>query len=396
MFSPAVLLLIAAITLRAWFWYRQGSSFSLAVGLFAAYLLLYAGSSMLKYLGTIKWLAHASQALYLYIQAALVAQMLLLLPLNDFCSLLFVPLSIQAVQFYRRRLGSAVILSFTVLMAAILVRGGDKFPGGLIMSLLFGGVCFLAGSYSHLIQGAEETRLKNQRTLEELQVAHQQLQKYAQQRQELAAEKERHRLANELHDSVTQNIFSMNLATQTARVLMSRNDHGVEAVLVRMQTLAQIVMGEIQAVASQLRPLPDTRSGLANNVRKLAATKNDLEGLQVQVVMQGEDSLPPHIADGLFHIIQEALNNVVKHSRANQAVVRLNFDDSPFSIEIEDCGVGFDPDLVQNLPGHFGLATMAEQAREIGWELTVESRINQGSRIKVEQGLSGGNDGQAA
>ena len=90
----------------------------------------------------------------------------------------------------------------------------------------------------------------------ELQVAHCQLQEYAGQKEELAAEQERNRLARDLHDSVTQTVFSMNLTVQATRLLLERDRSRVTGQLQRLEELAANAMHEIQALFSSLRPAP--------------------------------------------------------------------------------------------------------------------------------------------
>jgi len=397
MFNPGAILLIVAVALRALFWYSQGQSFNLVIAIFGLYALLFIGILLLELrLGkNQKWLLQGSQAFYLALQAGLVMKLLTLPPLNDFCGLLFVPLSIQAVRFYRRRVGVIWITGFTLSMALILVRGGAKFPGGLFMALLFGGTCFLAGNYSHLIQTAGEARRDNQRTLTELQTVHSQLQNDTQQRQELAAEKERHRLARELHDSVTQNIFSMNLTAQSTRLLLKKDPGRVDPMLEQMQRLAHSVMDEIQMVAIQFHASPDVVEDLETAIQRLLADQHGYKGLLVHLEAGAAKSLPAATVEGLYHIIQEALTNAAKHSGVHEATIRLHLAAEPSWIEIEDHGIGFDPQTANNQRGHIGLVTMTEGANEIGWKLSLKSQAGCGTCIRVEEDLPGGNDGQS-
>ena len=94
---------------------------------------------------------------------------------------------------------------------------------GLAMGVLYSGLAFLFGGYAYQVQKAEASQDRNRRTFDELQAAHRQLQGYADQATSLAVEQERNRLARELHDSVTQTVFSMNLAAQSTRLLLDRD-----------------------------------------------------------------------------------------------------------------------------------------------------------------------------
>ena len=116
------------------------------------------------------------------------------------------------------------------------------------------------------------------------------------------------------------------------------------------------------------------------------------DGLQVALDVDGEQALPETVAAGLYSIAQEALANVVKHSGTLEATVRLKLGGDRAYLEIEDHGLGFDPQAALGQLGHLGLAGMAEQAREIGWNLAVDSRPGLGTRIRVEEKRAEGED----
>ena len=385
MHTLGVSLLYAAIVIRGLTWYSKGPYLGLLVAIWAVYgLLFYAEPLLERWLGRdrprrLEWL----QAAYLALQTCLVGVMLVIPPLNDFGGTLFIPLSLQAVLFYRRRLGFLWIAAFTLLMAAILLRGGDKFPGGLAMALLYGGLCFLIGSHAHLIRKAEEARRENLRTFDRLQAAHREIQGYATQREELAAERERNRLARQLHDSVTQTVFSMNLTVQSARLLMDKDLTRVGVQLDRLQQLARSAMSEIQLLVTQLQPEPVVDEGLVAAIQRIIAERRAQDGLSVALEVTSMKDLAGPVTLGLYHVILEALNNVAKHAGTGEATVRLNLAANPACVEIEDQGVGFDLHQAESQPGHLGLAGMFERASEIGWGLSVESRPGCGTRVRI-------------
>jgi len=268
---------------------------------------------------------------------------------------------------------------------------------GLTMTLLNAGYCLLFSGYAHQVQRAELLREQNQHILAEVRVAHHQLQDYAVQAEGLAAERERGRLARELHDSVTQTVFSMNLTVQSVRLLLGREPDRAFGQLERLEELAASAMGEIQALVSQLRPQSMAGEGLPTALRRLVAERQARDGLQVTVEVNGEadggigaspgirQALPEPVAEGVYHIAQEALTNVAKHAGTDQATLRLTLTVGASFLEIEDGGRGFDPDLALRQHGHLGLAGMAERAGEIGWSLSIESRLGCGTRIRVEE-----------
>jgi signal transduction histidine kinase len=258
---------------------------------------------------------------------------------------------------------------------------------GITMAAFYSGLCFLFGGYAHQVLRADAARRRNQSLIGELQVAHDQLQGYVSQVEELAAEQERGRLACELHDSVTQTVFSMNLTVQGARLLLTRKPDRVAGQLVRLEELAASAMSEIQTLVSQLRPPSDAVEGLPDALRRLSAERPARDGLRVSLQVSGDRYLPQPVIIGLYAIAQEALNNVARHAGTDMAIVRLNLADRGACLEIEDYGPGFDPETARRERGHLGLVGMADRAREIGWNLVIDSGCGRGTRIRVVEPL---------
>jgi signal transduction histidine kinase len=321
----------------------------------------------------------------LLVQCGLVIGLLLNRPVQDFYALLFLPLSLQAVLFLGTRSGFLYIMALTLAMAGPLAAAQEGWFFGVVMVLNYGGLCLLLGGYAHQIGQAEAARAHNQRTLGELQVTYRQLQGYAAQMEALAAEQERSRLARELHDSVTQTVFSMNLTVQSARLLLERNTGRAADQLERLEELATSAMREIQALISQLRPRSLAEAGLPVALRQLAAERLERDGLHVTLEVSGELALAEAVAGGLYRIAQEALTNVAKHAGTQQATVRLDLTPATSFLEIEDHGLGFDPQSASSQRGHLGLAGMAERARELGWKLSIESQRGRGTRVRIEE-----------
>jgi signal transduction histidine kinase len=333
-----------------------------------------------------RWLA----ALYLLVQTGLVVTLFSIPPHVDFFAGLFVPLSLQAVLFFGRRLGFLCIAVFPVAMFGSLAANARDWRFALVMSSFAAGLFFLFGSYAHQVQKAERARSQNQHMLGELQVANRQLQGHAAQVEGFAAEQERSRLARELHDSVTQTVFSMSLTLQSARLLLEKDPGRAAGQLERLEELAASAMGEIQALVSRLRPTSAAEEGLPAALHRLAVERQVRDGLQVALEVNGKRALTEAVAAGLYRIVQEALTNVVKHAGTAETSVQLNLGEDLAFLEIEDHGLGFDPQTALGRRGHLGLAGMAERAREIGWNLSIDSRPGFGTRIRVEESLPGG------
>ena len=202
------------------------------------------------------------------------------------------------------------------------------------------------GSYMRTIRRTQAAHLHNQALADELEKANRQLQEYSTQVEQLAAARERNRLARELHDSVTQTAFSMNLTTQSATLLLERDPSRVEEQLERLYGLTRSAMGEIQLLIKELKPQQAGQESLLAGLRRLLADSRFSAradgGLSVSIEAEGEKPLQAFEEQSLLRIAQEALNNILKHAHTLQAHIRLHLEE-PFWLEIEDHGQGFDP-----------------------------------------------------
>jgi signal transduction histidine kinase len=378
-----MLLFYIAVVVRSTAWHYVGKvDEPLVFILLAAYGALLVTEPFLS--RRLRWYP----GVYLVLQTGLVIATLRANDDMDFLPTLFYPLSFVAVQFFGRRVGFIWIAGFILAMAGPVLIGWEWQLAGVMIVVLDGACCVLVGSYAHLIQHAEQAREANQGLLTELQGTHRQLQEYSAQVEELAIVQERSHMARELHDSVTQTVFSMNLTVQAARMLVGKEASGVAQQLDRLQELARGATGEIQMLVSQLRPHSVTEEGLPAALHRLAVERQKRDGLEINLEINGEKQFPETILLGLFRIAQEALNNVAKHAGTPEAVIRLNLEDNPAYLEVEDHGCGFDTGKTVSGLSHFGLAGIADRARELGWELKIDSLPGRGTRIRVEEKLA--------
>ena len=322
--------------------------------------------------------------LYTLIQSALAISMFYRAPTLDFLGMLLLPLCFQAVQFFGPRLGFIWIGGLIVALSGMVFLGLE-WQAGLTTIITGSGTGFLMGSFAYLIMRTEQRRQDNTRMFGDLQEAYRTLKKSAAQAEELAAAAERHRLVRELHDSLTQTLFSMNLAVQSAQLSIDEDPHQTEEHLLRLQALTHSAAGEVQALLARNPQKSPSRGGLVSAIQQLAEERFSKDGLQVSIEATGRRDLPDSVADNLYRIAQEALNNISRHAGVRQALVRLCLENPVASLEIIDHGCGF----TQADPAHgFGLAGMAERAREIGWMIKIESRPGQGTQVHVEERIA--------
>jgi signal transduction histidine kinase len=381
--------LLAAVALRA-----LVTHFSMShplrwvvAGLLLAFVGLLSSESWLT--RRYPWYPH----LYLAMQTGLVLSLLLLPPYLDYFATLLIPLSAQAMFFFPQRTGLAWIGLFT-LATTIGLAYGLGWLDSIPFVLLYGSAYFFIGSYAVVTAKADSARQESQALLAELQTAHRQLQIYAAQAEELAVAQERNRLARELHDSVTQTIFSLTLTAKAAHLLLERDPTRVAAQLDHLQELAQSALAEMRSLIFQLRPTAVEEMGLVSALQQHLTTLQNQHGLSVELHLEGEPRLSPEQEVRLFRIVQEALNNVVKHAQTGQATVTFKQDNGRLILEIADQGIGFDPNTIGTRQGTLGLASMRERAEMMGGVLTVETRPSEGVRLRVEIPQTGPAEGE--
>jgi signal transduction histidine kinase len=321
--------------------------------------------------------------IYLFVQTAIICTVAFITPNVDFWAALFCPLVVQVMPNFPQRTGFLITGIFTVLMSIFMLLGLGL-EVGLPLVFIYGVIYFLLAAFIAIIREAEAAREESEKQQAELQAAHRQLQSYTAQAEELAVLEERNRLARNLHDSVTQTIFSMRLTAEAARMLLDREPARVGAELDKLQTLAKSALAEMRSLIFELRPTAVTELGLIPALRHHVVTLERQFGLTVDLQVSGEPHLPKLEAQRLFRISQEALNNVVKHAHTNKAYLTLRFDDERVFLQVEDQGIGFDPKSLNKSGDHMGLSGMQERVEAMGGILTVDSCPGQGTRVMVE------------
>lgn len=198
---------------------------------------------------------------------------------------------------------------------------------------------------------------------------------------------ERQRLARDLHDSVTQSLYSVTLHAQGARRLLAAGELGLAADALRgLQETAQEALDEMRLLLFELRPPILEQVGL---IAALQARLNAVEGranLQTKLIADEVDNLPPAVEQALYRIAQEALNNALKHARAQRIVIQIQQAPGCVVLDISDDGVGFEP-AAANTAGGLGLRGIAERVAQLGGRVDVQSAPGKGTQLRVEAKL---------
>jgi signal transduction histidine kinase len=198
---------------------------------------------------------------YFSLQTAVILALSSQKPYLDIVKVLYVPLSLQALQAVPFRAAAAWLALFALCLTASLVLALGWLEG-MALSLLIMAVSVFLLSYDRLGAQMQSDQEESQCLLVELQQAHEKLKEHAGQARELAATRERNRLARELHDSVSQGIFAIVLTSQAARLLLERDPARVPEQLDHLQEMTTTVLSQLRSLIAQLRPPPKTEARL--------------------------------------------------------------------------------------------------------------------------------------
>ncbi len=204
------------------------------------------------------------------------------------------------------------------------------------------------------------------------------------QAEQLAVVRERERLARELHDSVTQSLYSLTLLAEASQRWIGGGeaDRAVEYVA-RLGEIAQQALKEMRLLVYQLRPLVLKREGLVGALQHRLDAVERRAGVDARLLVQGALDLPAGVEVGLYRIAQEALNNALKHAAPSSVILRVRADRRHVRLEVVDDGRGFDPTAVVN-GGGMGLISMEERAERMGGSFTLDSAPGHGTTVRVD------------
>ncbi len=199
---------------------------------------------------------------------------------------------------------------------------------------------------------------------------------------------ERSRLARDLHDSVTQSLYSLTLLAEAARRLAASGDLAqVEQATTRLGEIGQQALKEMRLLVYELRPTVLRREGLVRALSQRLETVERRAGVDAQLVVEGQLELLPALEEQLYHLIQEALNNALKHAAATAVTVHIRCTDGApgqdrmLEVNVTDNGAGFDPESLDD--GGLGLTSMRERVAKLGGQLTIRTHRGEGTSVGV-------------
>jgi signal transduction histidine kinase/CheY-like chemotaxis protein len=199
--------------------------------------------------------------------------------------------------------------------------------------------------------------------------------------QQLAAVEERQRLARDLHDSVSQTLFTCRTMAESALRRWEKDPARAHTLIEEVYRLTATALAEMRILLLELRPASLTQVGLGQLFEQYFQPIQDRRQYTLNLAIDDIPALPPDVQIGLYRIVQEGLNNIDKHARASQVVVKATGDAEQVAVEISDDGEGFD--LAEVRGTSMGLNIIRERAEKIGAVLEIESQKGAGTRLRV-------------
>ena len=195
---------------------------------------------------------------------------------------------------------------------------------------------------------------------------------------ELSVLEERARLARELHDAVSQRLFSIRAHARAAEVLVAKDPARAVGELAAIADLGAQAHGELRAVIEGLAP-PEL-DGLAESLRRYALLAGRAHGIAVRLTLSDVPELDPRVQAAVFRVAQEALHNALRHAGASEVSVALSRTARRVILQVSDDGTGFDTGLAS---GGLGLASMRERAAAVGGALRISSAPGAGTQVRL-------------
>lgn len=201
---------------------------------------------------------------------------------------------------------------------------------------------------------------------------------------ELTIAEERSRLAHELHDAVSQKLFSLRLTAQAAAALVDRDPVRAKGELQQVAVLAAEAADELRAAVVELRPAALDEDGLVHTLRTQIQVLDRAHSARVTFDSGGVRALPAAQEEAVLRVAQEALHNALRHSGADLVTVGLARRGQGAVLTVIDNGKGFEPGSVRRAGRHLGLVSMRDRTSGVGGTLTVESAPGRGTTIEME------------
>jgi signal transduction histidine kinase len=203
---------------------------------------------------------------------------------------------------------------------------------------------------------------------------------------ELAVVDERNRIARELHDSVSQNLFGISLHLNTLTLIMKKEPDKAQELAVVLREMVEEVQTEMRLMIYELRPTALAEKGFFEALESMVSLFRVRYGLDIHCDLNGDEILDSRKQLVLYRVLQEALNNIVKHAGATKVRVCLKVDGGTGELIVQDNGTGFEIQPINDAShdvGHFGIQGMKERIDAIQGQFSLESVLEKGTTVRA-------------
>ena len=301
---------------------------------------------------------------------AIVLVMLLLLrsETDDAFNFLFYILTVHAAVVFTTRIAAIwIAIYFVISSGTVLIFNGMN---GLFAAFFYLAAFVICGILGHTVQQTELTSLRNQNLLDELRATQERL-------KELAVVEERNRLARDLHDSVKQQVFAISMQLSAARTTLSETDKAYSSVT-EAERLAQQAGAELTTLINALRPPALERRSLAEAVHEYVDEWSRQNRVEAKLNVDSTIVMNQQVEQTLFRVLQEALANVARHSKADRVNVELKAQEDAVVLTVEDNGIGFD---AKQIAKGIGLDSMQERLIAVNGKVDIVSEKAKGTHV---------------
>jgi len=273
-----------------------------------------------------------------------------------------------------RAAGIWLVVYYLTICIAVFIRQGSN---GFYAAAFYLAAYVVIGFFGNVLQQAELARDRNQKLLDELKETQQKL-------RELAVVDERNRLARDLHDSVKQQVFAISMQLSAARTTLSESDEAYTSVT-EAEKLAQQAGAELTSLINALRPPVLERKSLVDAIQEYINEWSRQNNIQVEPNIDSSVNINQETEQALFRVLQEALANVARHSKADKVHVDLKSESGVVMLAIEDNGIGFD---AKKIAKGIGLDSMQERLIAVNGKVDFVSEKNKGTKITAKVRIS--------
>jgi signal transduction histidine kinase len=384
-------LVILAVAILGFQFFANGTQRVVGITLLVIFTILY---SINPGRDSTAWKLHV----YLAALTAIVAVLMSLQPAIGVFPMLFFILSPLAMMLFPQRIGILWIGIYSLITALIFFSSMSPWDAFTNLLPYSAGYWFF-GAFARALASAEEARQESQRLLDELQAAHNQLQEYAAQVEELAVAEERNRLSREMHDTIGHRLTVSAVQLEGAQRLIPRDPDRAASIVETVREQVREALGELRGAVATLREPLETDLPIRTALQRLASSFDQATDLSVHLDLPTElPALSNAQRLALYRAAQEALTNVQRHAQAQQVWVQLAAQENCVALVVSDDGVGFPAETKE---AAFGLQGMRERAAHLDGQLSLENRESGGAHLKfvlplIEEREEDGNDPAAA